>query len=105
MGNYLFCGDSQKFLEQLKRHLNTGEILKSCTILKGYHFQSLIICYIQKEKETTFYREIDIDELRLFSCSIKLDEKGKVTEYDKNLINEMPPTEYMKESLTKMDML
>ena len=32
MGNYLFCGDSQKFLEQLKRHLNTGEILKSCVI-------------------------------------------------------------------------
>lgn len=63
-----------------------------------------VICYLAHEVrdhgyETTFYREIDVHNLRLFSCGLNVERK----ESDAELIRSVyAPTDYMELALKRL---
>jgi hypothetical protein len=63
-----------------------------------------VICYLAHEirdhgYETTYYREIDVHKLRLFSCGLNAERK----ESDQQLIKSVyAPTDYMELALKRL---
>ena len=95
MGNMIYSNDIE-MLKQLKKWLSDGEIFDA-----HYDYPAMIFSYIVKSEKTTFYREIDFDENRLFSCSLRLD-NGKLSQFDKDTILTIPPTLQIEEALKYM---